>query len=163
MSNFLDFFRKPIVWIYISVIYICFFAISILIATVGPPFVIAKISDTDSSLSFTELKKAFLTYAQEGAKRLDYNYEYVLYSIISNIIVYSPALIVGFFVLRKKMWARNAMIVLIIVFLFQPVIIRVVTTGLTIDIFNINTLIYIGMIFFLTRKKTKAIFLKVDT
>lgn len=158
MTNFLDFFKKPIVWIYISVIYIWLFAISILVATLGPTFVVAKIADNDNSISFTELKTAFLTYIQEAAKMLNYDYNYVLYSYISNVLIYTPALIIGFFVLRKKMWAMNIFIALIITYLLQPVVISALTSGLSFNILSLNTIIYSGMIYLLTRRSSKAIF-----
>ena len=78
MANLINVIRKPIIWVYISVIYIWFYFISKFIASVGPPFIVAKIADTDNSISFSEFKKAFLTYAQKGSEEVGINTQYVL-------------------------------------------------------------------------------------
>ncbi len=167
MLNFLSFFKKPIVWIYILVVYIWILAISVLFVVLSPTFIVAKIADNDDSISFTELKTAFLTYTQEAANRLNLDYNFVLYSYISNVLIFTSALIIGFFVLRKKMWARNAIIALIIIILVYPLVFYILFLGRLPDIFNLktffSTLIWLGMIYFLTRKNTKTIFQKVDT
>src|SRR4030042_2284793 len=95
--------RKPYVFIFSSVVYIWLLGLSKLFATLGPPYVFSKGFSTSMQFSVSGLGKAFLFYAQEAAKGLGYNYEYVLYCFIANILILIPAIVVGVFVLRKKL------------------------------------------------------------
>lgn len=160
MANIVQVIRKPIIWLYVSVIYIWIFIIFKFIASVGPPFVIAKIADTDDSLSLAELKKAFMIYIHEASEKIDISSQFILYSMLSNIILIAPVLIIGFFVLKKKLWARNSFIILLIFFMLLPILISLASGAFpsATVVLNYDTAIYLLIIFFLTRKSTKELF-----
>lgn len=160
MNKFNEFIHKPVVWIYISIIYIWFYITAKVLASLAPLFLISKIADTDNSLSFLELKKAFLIYVQEGANEAGINTQYFLYSIVTNIIILIPILVVGILILRKKLWARNVLIVLLILLIFMPSLLSAFTSEVSLNILNYDTLIYLAIIYMFTRKSTKEYFKK---
>ena len=86
-------------WIIVSVLYVWLFAVSIFIASIGPTIVMAMI---DQYISFADLTKSFLYYAQEGSNKLNFEYDYVFYSLLIDMILFIPTSIIGTFVLRKK-------------------------------------------------------------
>ncbi len=145
-------------WIILSVLYVWLFSASIFIASIGPPIVMAMIVNTNNSISLADLTKSFLYYAQEGSNKLNVKYDYFLYSLIIAVILFIPTLIVGAFVLRRKLWARNALIGLLIVFILYPIILTVITSGFSTNIFSINMLVFLSIIFLLTRKNIESIF-----
>jgi hypothetical protein len=165
MTRMFDAIKKPYVWIFASVVYIWLLGLSKLIATLGPPFVISIIAHTKNSFWLSDLGKAFPFYAQEVANKLGYKYEYVLYSFIANVLIFIPAIVVGLFVLRKKLWARNTIILLVIVYIVHPLGIGLLTSQSNFSIsaiFNLlrfNTIILVAIIYVLMRKSTKETFL----
>ena len=108
--------------------------------------------------SVSGLGKAFLFYAQEVAKVLDYKYEYVLYCFIANILILIPAIAVGFFVLRKKIWARNTLIFLVVAYVVYPLAIGLLTSESKFTILSLNTIILVAIIYVLMRRPTKEVF-----
>ncbi len=151
----MDFLKNPKLWIYSSVIYIWFLSIAKLFASLGPVFVIARIGRADNSLSFLDLKRAFLTYVTEAASRLSYNPEYVQYSLLSNVILYAPTLVVGFFVVKKRRWARKALLFMIALIFLQPLI-GVITSDIGLGAFlGIDSIVLLLLIYFFTRRATK--------
>jgi hypothetical protein len=159
MTRMLDAIKKPNVWIFASVVYIWLLGLTKLIATLGPSYVISRITGTNNFFSISGIEKAFLIYAQEAANKLGYKYEYVLYSFIANVLIFIPAMVVGFFVLRKKLWARNTIIFLVIVYIVHPLGIGLLTSQSNFSILSLNTIILIAMIYVLMRKSTKKVFL----
>lgn len=136
----------------VSVAYLWLFTLSTFVASVGPPIVIAKIADTDKSMSFNDLKEAFLIYAQEASKTMNLSYDFLFYSLLWNMMIFIPTLIIGFFLLRKKRWARNAMIGLLILLLLYPIAISAITSEFSGRILNFNMLIFPGIIYLLKKK-----------
>ncbi len=159
MTRILDIIRKPYIWIFISVVYIWLLAFSKLFATLGPPYVFSKGFSTTMHFSLSSLTEAFLFYAQEVAKLSGYKYEYVLYCFIANIVILIPAIVVGFFVLRKKMWARNTLISLIIAYVMYPLGIALLTSESKFIILTMNAIILVAIIYVLMRSPSKKVFL----
>lgn len=156
MNNKKKILERPMIIIAVSVAYIWLFTLSTFVASVGPPMVIAKIADTDKSMSFSDLKESFLIYAQESSKKLNLSYDFLLYSLLWNMMIFIPTLIIGFFLLRKKRWARNAMIGLLIILLLYPIAISTITSGFSSRILNFNMLIFPGIIYLLKRKNIES-------
>ena len=141
----------------VSVACIWLFTLSTFVASVGPPMVIAKIADTDKSMSFNDLKESFLIYAQEASKTMNLSFNFLLYSLLWNMMIIIPTLIIGFFLLKKKRWARNAMIGLLIIILLYPIVISTITSEFSSRILNFNMLIFPGIIYLLKRKRIESI------
>ena len=141
----------------VSVAYIWLFTLSTFVASFGPPLVIAKIADTDKSISFNDLKESFFIYAQEASKKLNVKCKYLLYSLLMNVVVFLPTLIIGIFLLRKKRWARNAMIWILFILLIYPIAISAITSEFSGRILNFNMLIFPGIIYLLKRKNIESI------
>lgn len=141
----------------VSVAYIWLFTLSTFVASVGPPMVIAKIADTDKSISFNDLKESFLIYAQESSNKLNLSYDFLLYSLLWNVIIFVPTLFIGFFLLRKYRWARNAMIGLLIILILYPIAISLITSEFSRRMLNFNMLIFPGLIYLLKRKSIESI------
>jgi len=154
-----DAIKKPYVWIFASVVYIWLLGLSKLFATLGPPYVFSKGFSTSMQFSVSGLGKAFLFYAQEAAKGLGYNYEYVLYCFIANILILIPAIVVGVFVLRKKLWARNTIIVLVVLYIVHPIGIGLLTSESILGILSLDSMILAAILYLLVRKSTKEVFL----
>lgn len=147
------------IWLVISVIYIWLYSIGIFIAAIGPPLIFAEITTSKGNqISMTAIGKGVVLYAQEGSKKLNVNYNYFLYSLFLNIILVLPSIVVGTFALRRKLWARNGLIVLLTLYLICPIIIARVTSEYNLDILNINRLPFVAIIFLLTRKTIEKIF-----
>jgi len=151
--------KKPYVWIFASVVYVWLLALSKLIATLGPPFVISLIVHTKNSFWLSDFGQAFLFYAQEAASKLGYKYEYVLYSLFANILILIPAIVIGFFVLRKRLWARNTIVVFVIAYLLQPLAIGLLTSESILGILSLNTIILGAILYLLLRKSSERVFL----
>lgn len=162
MARVFDTIKKPYVWIFASVVYIWLLGLVKLFATLGPIYVISAIAHTKNSLWISDIGKAFQFYAQEAANQLGYTYNYVLYSLLANILILIPAMVIGFFVLRKKLWARNTMIVIIFVYIIQIIAIGLLTSeskfGIS-SILSLNTIILVAITYVLTRRSTKETFL----
>ena len=141
-----------------AVLYVWLFSASIFIASIGPPIVMTMIVNTDSSRLISDFSKSFLYYAQEGSKKVNVEYDYFFYSLILSILLFIPTSIVVGFVLRKKIWARNAFIGLLVVFISYPIIFAVITSGFSTNIFSINMLVFLSIIFLFTRKNIESIF-----
>ena len=157
-----DTIKKPYVWILASVVYIWLLGLVKLFATLGPMYVISTIAHTKNSFWISDVRKAFIFYAQEVAKQLGYKYEYVLYSLLANILILVPAMVIGFFVLGKKIWARNTMIVLIFLYIIQIIAIGLLTSESKFSIpsiLRLNTIILVEIMYGLMRKSTKETFL----
>ena len=103
--------------------------------------VIATVVDADNSISLTEFYQAFFAYAEEGAKRLNLKYKYVLLLMLQNVVIFMPTLVIGLFVLRKKRWARNIMIGLLVVLAFYPLVVGAFTSELNVKILNFDELV----------------------
>lgn len=159
MTKMFDAIKKPYVWIFASVVYIWLLGLSKLFATLGPPYVFSKGFSTSMQFSVSGLGKAFLFYAQEAAKGLGYNYEYVLYCFIANILILIPAIVVGVFVLRKKLWARNTIIVLVVLYIVHPIGIGLLTSESILGILSLDSMILAAILYLLVRKSTKEVFL----
>ena len=159
MSRIFTAVKRPYVWIFASVVYIWLLGLSKLFATLGPPYVFSNGFSTNMRFSISGLGQAFLFYAQEGAKALGLKYEYVLYCLIANILILIPVIVVGFFVLRKKMWARNTLIFLVIAYVVCPVWIGLLTSESKLTILSLNTVILVAIIYVLLRRSTKEAFL----
>jgi len=82
---------------------------------------------------------------------------------MANIIILMPALVIGFFVLRKNIWAKNALILLLIFLIFMPTLLSALASELSLNILNTDTLIYLAMIYLFTRKSTNEYFLEKNT
>lgn len=121
----------------------------------GPPYVFASAFSTSMQFSVSGLGKAFLFYAQEVTKALGYKYEYVLYCFIANILILIPAIVVGFFVLRKKMWARNTLILLVIAYVVYPLGIGLLTSESKFTILSLNTIILVVIVYVLMRRPAR--------
>ena len=164
MSRFIDKLKKPIVWLYFSVIYIWLLSISVLVATLGPPFVLSLIAHPKNSSSFSYFIESFSLYVQEVTKELNVSADVFMYSFFSNIIVFPIALVVGFFVLKKKLWARNIMIFLVLLLILQPIILGVIARGSFSDFLDFETItepvFFFIIIYVLTRKSVKEIFMR---
>ena len=154
----MNIFKKPMLWLIVAVIYAWLFSVSTFIAAIGPPLIIAKITNTHNSISVSDMTKAFLKYAQEGATELKVQYNYFLFSLILHVLLFIPTLIIGIFVLRKKMWARNSLIALLSIFLIFPFALAIITSEFTIDTFNLSRLPFLAFILLLTRKEIKSVF-----
>ncbi len=152
MSRIFTAVKRPYVWIFASVVYIWLLGLSKLFATLGPPYVFSKGFSTSMQFSVSGLGKAFLFYAQEVAKVLGYKYEYVLYCFIANIVILIPAIVVGFFVLRRKMWARNTLIFLVVAYVVYPLGIGLLTSESKFTILSFNTVILVAIIYVLMRR-----------
>ena len=159
MTRVVDAVKKPYLWIFASVVYIWLLGLSKLFATLGPPYVFSKGFSTSMQFSASGFGKAFLFYAQEVAKVLGYKYEYVLYCFIANIFILIPAIVVSFFLLRKKMWARNSLIFLVIAYVVYPLGIGLLTSESKFSVLSLNTIILVAIIYVLVRKPTKEAFL----
>ncbi len=94
--------KRPIVWVYLSVIYIWVIAISVLIATLGPPYVLSLVVHPKNLSSFSYFIESFPLYVQEATKELNISANIFMYSFFSNIIVFPIAISIGFFVLKTK-------------------------------------------------------------
>lgn len=156
--------RRPIVWVYLSVIYIWVLAISVLIATLGPPYVLSLVTHPKNSSSFSYFIESFPLYVQEATKELNISANIFMYSFFSNIIIFPIAILVGFFVLKKKLWARNSMIFIILLLILQPIIVGVITGGSFINFLDFETItepiFFLIIIYILTRKSVKEIFIR---
>jgi len=162
MARVFDAIKKPYVWIFASVVYIWLLGLIKVFAALGPTYVISTIAHTKNSLWISDVGKAFIFYAQEVAKQLGYKYEYVLYSLLANVLILVPAMVIGFFVLRKKIWARNTIIALIFAYIVQIIAIGLLTSEpkfSVISILSLNTIILLATMYVLMRKSTKETFL----
>ena len=164
MSRMLDAIKKPNVLIFASVGYVWLIGSGKLIATLGPPFVISKITNTKNVLSISGTVNAFQIYAHEAANKLGYTYKFVLYSLITNVGIFIPTIIVGFYVLRKKLWARNYFIGIVLVLIFQSLVIGCLTSQMNLSIvsllntINLDSIILMAIICVLLRKSTTDYF-----
>ena len=73
------------------------------------------------------------------------------------------AILIGFFVVKKKMWARNFMIVLLLILILEPLILQIMATGSILSLQSdmiIESTILLVIIFVLTRRSTVAVFSK---
>jgi hypothetical protein len=73
------------------------------------------------------------------------------------------AILIGFFVAKKKIWARNFMIVLLIILILERLVLHMVATGSILHLQSdmiIESIILLAIIFILTRKSTVAVFSK---
>ncbi len=133
---------------------------SMLIATLGPPYVIARIARAKDSSLLTSFKESFQLYAKEAAGTLNVSNGVILYMLIINVVIFSVAILVGFFVLRKRMWARNIMILLMLILILRTPILQIVASGsvlMQVDTI-IESIIFLMVIFFLTRKSATEYF-----
>jgi len=164
MAYFIDNLKKPIAWIYFSVIYIWLLSISVLVATLGPPYVLSLLVHPKNSSSFSYFIESFPLYVQEATKELNISVNIFMYSFFSNIIVFPIAILVGIFVLKKKLWARNSMIFIILLLILQPIIVGVIAGDSPIDFLDLGTIIepifFLVIIYILTRKSVKEIFIR---
>ena len=158
MNKMLDAMKKPNLWIILSVGYLWLLGIGKLIATLGPPFVISRIMETKNSFSISGFVNAFVIYAQEAAPKLGYTYKFVLYSFISNVLIFIPVIVVDYFVLQKRLWARNTLIVLILVYLFHPLGIGLLTSELNLSFIRLNSIVLVAIIYALMCKTTTDAF-----
>lgn len=163
MNKFIDFIRRPNIWICISIIYIWFYMTAKVVASLAPPYLIAKIADSDNSLSVVELKKALLIYIQEGAQEAGISSQYFLYSIAANIIILMPILIIGFFIFKKKSWARNALLAMLVLLIIMPILLSGLASELSLNILNADTMIYLAIIYLFTRRQAKDYFIENGT
>jgi hypothetical protein len=159
MTRIYNAIKKPYVWIFASVVYVWLLGLGKLIATLGPPFVILLIAHTKNSFWLSDFRKAFLFYAQEVANKLGYKYEYVFYSLLANILIFIPAVVIGFFVLRKKLWARNTFIGLVLSYIVHPIAIGLLSSESILGILSLNSIIFAAILCLLLRKSTKKVFL----
>ncbi|HAM50573.1 MAG TPA: hypothetical protein DCP92_07690 [Nitrospiraceae bacterium] len=160
MAKMFDAMKKPYVWIFASVVYIWLLGLIKLFATIGPAYVILRIAHTKNSFWITDIGKAFLFYAQEVSKQWGYRYEYVLYSFLANILIFIPAMVLGFFVIRKKLWARNTIIVLVSVYIVYTIPFGLLTSTWKFTILSLNKIILLAIIYVLMRKSSKEVFLR---
>ena len=149
--------KKPRLWIISSIIYLWVFTAAKLFVTVGPPLVMYTIVYGHRAFSLTKLNNTFLFYIEDLTKRLGMSYEYVFYSFLANAIFFLSALLIGAFVLKKKRWARNALIALLVMLILWPLIMPI-AFGYNINILKINFLIFPGMIYLLKRKDVEPSF-----
>jgi hypothetical protein len=156
MTIIIDTIRKPKTWFIVSVVYIWLFGLGKLFATIGPPYTISRIAD--KSFSFTGMVKAFLLYAQEAATSLGCKYEYVVYVLIMNVLIFVPVIILGFFILRRKLWALNASIILLVVYIANSVGLGLVLSKSLFDVVTLDIAILFVIVIFFMNKSTKAIF-----
>lgn len=159
MNTMFNVIKKPYVWIFVSVVYVWLLGLSKLIATLGPPFVISIIAHTKNSFWLSDFGKAFPFYAQEVANKLGYKYEYVLYSLLANIFILIPAMVMGFFVLRKKLWARNTFIGLVLSYIVHLIGIGLLASESILGTLSLNSIILAAILCLLVRKSTKRVFL----
>lgn len=158
MTRMFGAIKKPYVWIFASVVYIWLLGLIKLFATLGHIYVISIIIHTSNSFWILDVVKAFLFYAQELANQSGHKYEYVLYAFIVNFLIFIPAMPVGFFVLRKKLWARNTILLLVIVYIVHSLGIGLLTSRSIFRILSLNTVILVAIIYVLMRKSTKIVF-----
>jgi len=164
MARFIDKLKKPIVWIYFSVIYIWLLSISVLVATLVPPFVLSLIAHPKNSSPFSYFIESFPLYIQTATKELNVSADVFMYSFFSNIILFPIALVVGFFVLKKKLWTRNIMIFLILLLILQPIILGIIAEASFSDFLDLEAItepiFFFIIIYVLTRKSVKEIFIR---
>ena len=163
MVRFIDVLKKPILWIYFSVIYIWLLSISVIFATLGPPYVLARLVRPKNSSLFTAFIESFHLYVREAARMLNVSDNIVWYSFFSNIVIFTVAIFIGFFIIKKKMWARNFMIVLLLILILQPLILQIIAKGSILNLQSdviIESTIFLVIIFVLTRKSAVAVFSK---
>ena len=160
MAHFINTLKKPIVWIYFSVIYIWLLSLSVLVATLGPPYVLVRIARPKNTSLITDFIESFHSYVKETARTLNVSDNIVWYSFFSNIVIFPLAILTGFFVVKKKMWARNFMIVLLLILILRPLILQIVASGAVLMQADtiIESIIFLMIIFFLTRKSATAYF-----
>ena len=140
------------------VVYTIFMTIGKVIASFGPPYIIMKISDDDGKYTLAEMNRALQIYVQEGAKSLNIEPSFLMKSIIFNAIVVLPVMIIGYYLFRRREWARKGMIFMMAIFILSPAILNYSDLYTTMYLFNVNTIISLGMIWFYQRRQTKAIF-----
>jgi hypothetical protein len=158
MNNQIPIFKRPMVWVSIAVIYMWLFSLSIFIASIGPPLVIAKIVIAKNVMSLTAINNAFLLYVQEASNKLNVKYNFILFSLVLNVLLFLPTVIIGIFVLRKHLWARNGFLGLLMIFLISPFALVIFTSESIFGIFNLTQLPLIVFIFLFTRNQIKCIF-----
>ena len=127
-------------------------------ATLGPTFVIPRIVHKENSFWISDIGKTFQSYAQEVAKRLGCSYEYVLYNFLANIFIFAPAIILGLFVLRKKLWALSTTAILLVAYIILRGILSIWFLGSLTGALGVNYVILIVIVSLFTKKTTKALF-----
>jgi hypothetical protein len=163
MSRFTSALKKPIVWIYLSVAYIWLLSISVLVATLGPPYLLALMVRRKNSSLFSAFIDSFHLYVNETAGALHVTNDFVWYLFILNIVKFPLAILLGFFVVKKKMWARNFMIFLLLFLILEPLILWIAVSGSALHFSlgaTIEPTILLLIIFVLTRKSTADVFSK---
>jgi hypothetical protein len=164
MAQLIDKLKKPIILVYFAVIYIWLLSICILVATIGPPIVVSLIARRKNSPLFFNFTETLPLYLQTAKEELNISAEVLTYVFASNIVIFSMALVIGFFILKKKLWARNTMIFLVLFLILQPIILVVITGASYSDFLNIEAIaepiFFLIVIYILTRKSVKEIFIK---
>jgi hypothetical protein len=154
----LDPINNSKVFIYIIVGYCWILAVGNFTATLGPVCVLDQVLNPNSPFSVPSIRKAFVMYSQEAAKELGCHSEVVLYSMAMNILIFVPAFVVGVFVLRWKLWARNALIFIIALYFMDKLGISLLSSEPDYISVVLHTMILLGMVYFLTRESTKELF-----
>ena len=129
-------------------------------ASLGPPYIMLQVTNVDERLTVDEIVEAVNLYCQEGAEHLGISQKILKNSIVFNVLVSIPTIIIGFFVLRKKMWARKLFIFLLTIFILQPVIVDPYNFKSTFRVLKIDTIFYLMLIWFFQRKSTIDIFIE---
>jgi hypothetical protein len=150
--------KRPMVWVSIAVIYMWLFSLSMFIASIGPPLVMAKIVTGENAMSVTAINNAFLLYVQEASSKLNIKYNFLLFSLALNVLLFLPTVIISIFVLRKHSWAMNGLLALLIIFLIYPFALAIFTSESFWGIFNLNQLFLLAFIFLFTREEIRCIF-----
>jgi hypothetical protein len=158
MKTKMPMFKRPMVWVSFAVIYMWLYSLSIFVASVGPPLVMANIVTGKDAISLAALNNAFLHYVQEASSKLNVKYNYILFSLVLNVLLFLPTVIIGIFVLRKYLWARNGFLILLSIFLIYPFALVIFTSESILGIVNLSQLPLFAFIFLFTREEIKCIF-----
>ena len=162
MAKIKEVFNKRIFWTYLIVIFISLLIIMRVFASLAPAFIIMEIANVDEQITFDELIESVHLYAQEGAKNLGIKQKTAENYILFNVLISIPTLVIGFFVVRKKEWARKLFIFLLLILMLQPLIVDFYNSKSILRVLNSNTIIFLIIILFFQRKSTIDIFLKED-
>ena len=102
-----------------SITYLCAIQLVKVFSIFYPPYVLAKISSMDDSISFQDYGNNLSLYLIQAAKELEMSSELLLFHWVYAIIFSFLLLVVSIYVLKLKHWARYSMGCLLFLNLLQ--------------------------------------------
>ena len=141
-------------------VFVALYMLMVGFASFAPPIISTTIASTDGEISAKELSQAVQLYIDEASKVTGIEKKYVRNSFITNSIIVFPAFIICFMVIFKMEWGRKSLIIYLLLLMVAPIIVYEGNPKYIKYMINPYTILFIAMIWYLQRKKTKEHFIE---